>query len=239
ALPALLAHCRELVTEERAAAFARRASEHERTHEALHAGWWSEARARAGETPVAVPHLAAEIWETIRETDWVLTGNTLRDWTGRLWDLDESGRHPGKGLGTATEIGISLGVALAHRGTGRLVVDIQPDGDLMFDVGALWVASHHRIPLLAVMFNNRSYYNDEEHQVLIAKARGRDPEMAYLGMEIARPAPDFATIARGFGWYSEGPVEKPGEVRAAVARARDVVLEQGRPALVDVVTQPR
>jgi acetolactate synthase I/II/III large subunit len=63
--------------------------------------------------------------------------------------------------------------------------------------------------------------------------------MAYLGMEINRPALDFATIARGFGWYAEGPVEKPGEVRAAVARARDVVLRQGQPALVDVLTQVR
>jgi acetolactate synthase I/II/III large subunit len=63
--------------------------------------------------------------------------------------------------------------------------------------------------------------------------------MAYLGLEIARPAPDFATVARGFGWYAEGPVEKPGEVRAALGRARDVVLQQGQRALVDVITQAR
>jgi benzoylformate decarboxylase/acetolactate synthase-1/2/3 large subunit len=39
-----------------------------------------------------------------------------------LWDFDAPYRHPGRSLGTATQIGISLGVALAHRGTGRLVV---------------------------------------------------------------------------------------------------------------------
>ena len=71
---------------------------------------------------------------------------------------------PAGSSGTATQIGISLGVALAHKGTGRLVVDIQPDGDLMFDVGALWVASRYRLPMLVVMYNNRAYYNDWEHQ---------------------------------------------------------------------------
>ena len=35
----------------------------------------------------------------------------------------------------------ALGVALAHRGTGRLVIDIQPDGDLMFAPGVLWTAA--------------------------------------------------------------------------------------------------
>jgi len=76
-------------------------------------------------------------------------------------------------LGTATQIGISLGVALAHRDAGRLVVDLQPDGDLMFDAGALWVAAKHRIPLLVVMHNNRAYYNDWEHQIRMARQRAR------------------------------------------------------------------
>ena len=93
--------------------------------------------------------------------------------------------------------------------------------------------------MLVVMYNNRAYYNDWEHQVLVARTRGRDPEMAYLGMEIDQPAPDYAMIARGFGWHAEGPVERPQDVRAAVARAREVVLRERRPALVDVICQPR
>jgi acetolactate synthase-1/2/3 large subunit len=118
-------------------------------------------------------------------------------------------------------------------------VDLQPDGDLLFDAGALWTAAYHRIPLLVVMYNNRAYYNDWEQQILMARERGRDEQMAYLGMEIDRPAPDFAALARAFGWYGEGPIERPQEVRQAVWRAREVVLRERRPALVDVVTQPR
>lgn len=128
-------------------------------------------------------------------------------------------------------------MALAYRGTDRLVVDIQPDGDLLFDAGALWTAGYHNIPLLVVMFNNRAYYNDWEHQVLMAKLRGRDEKMAYLGMEIDKPAPDFGALARSLGWYGEGPIEKASDIKAAVRRARDVVLGEHRPALVDVVTQ--
>ena len=108
----------------------------------------------------------------------MLTAGTLDEWARIVWDFDKPYRHPGKSLGTATQIGISLGVALAHRGKGRLVVDLQPDGDLMFDAGALWVAAKHRIPMLVVMYNNRAYYNDWEHQIRMAKLRGTPVERA-------------------------------------------------------------
>ncbi len=105
----------------------------------------------------------------------------------------------GQALGTGTQIGISLGVALAHRGKGRLVVDIQPDGDLMFDAGALWSAAKNNIPLLIVMYNNRAYYNDWEHQIHVAQHRGTPVERAYIAQDIAGPEPDFATMAQEHG----------------------------------------
>ena len=89
------------------------------------------------------------------------------------------------------------------------------------------------------MCNNRAYYNDWERHIMIARERGRDEKTACVGMEIDRPAPDFAMLARSFGWHAEGPIMRPGDVRAAVLRARDVVLKTGHPALVDVITQFR
>jgi len=88
-----------------------------------------------------------------------------------------------------------------------------------------------------VMFNNRAYYNDWEHQERIARARGTDESRAYIGMEIDSPAPDFAGVARALGWFGEGPIDDPDAVQAAVRRAADVVAGEGRPALVDVVCQ--
>ena len=58
-------------------------------------------------------------------------------------------------------------------------------------------------------------------------------------MAIDDPAPDFAAIARGFGWRADGPVEDPAQVGAAVRKAAEHVLTTGRPALVDVVTDYR
>jgi len=239
ALAGLLARCQERLSEAERGGIEKRARETATRHRSQREGWALAAAAAAGRSPIATAHLARVLWEEISGTDWVLTGSTLRDWTRRLWNFDRPGRHPGAALGTATQIGTSLGVALAHRGSRRLVVDIQPDGDLLFDAAALWVASHHEIPMLVVMYNNRSYYNDWEHQVLVARQRGRDEEMAYVGMELDRPAPDFAMLARSFGWHAEGPIESPRDLGPALAAARNIVLDEGRPALVDVITEAR
>jgi acetolactate synthase-1/2/3 large subunit len=200
--------------------------------------WAKEAREHWDASPIALPRLASEVWEAIKNEDWVLTAGTLDEWARMLWDFDKPYRHPGKSLGTATQFGISLGVALAHRDKQRLVVDLQPDGDLMFDAGAMWVAAKHRIPLLVVMYNNRAYYNDWEHQIRMAKLRGTPVERAHIGMDMDGPAPDFASMARSMGWYAEGPIENPREVAPALKRAIAEV-KAGRPALLDTITRKR
>jgi acetolactate synthase I/II/III large subunit len=45
--------------------------------------------------------------------------------------------------------------------------------------------------------------------------------------------------ARALGWHAEGPIDDPDVIQAAVRRAAAIVAEQRRPALVDVVCQPR
>jgi acetolactate synthase-1/2/3 large subunit len=216
----------------------RRTEKYAALHRASRAKWAEQARTNWDQSPLSLPRLASEVWDVIRHEDWVLTAGTLEDWTRKLWDFDKPYRHPGKSLGTATQIGISLGVALAHRDAGRLVVDIQPDGDLMFDAGALWVAAKHKIPMLIVMYNNRAYYNDWEHQIRMAKQRGTDVGKAHIGMDLDGPAPDFATMARSMGWYAEGPIERGEEVGPALRRAIERV-KAGQPALLDTITQKR
>ncbi len=133
---------------------------------------------------------------------------------------------------------MSLGVALAHKKSDKVVVALQPDGDLMYDAGALWTAAKHGIPLLIVMFNNRAYYNDWDHQIRMAKLRGTDVDRAHIGMDISDPAPDFATIATGMGVFAVGPIDQPEEVADALRQALAVV-KSGKPALVDVITKHR
>lgn len=207
-------------------------------HDAIFAGWAKEAHENREGSPLTLPRLAQEVWDVIQDEDWVLSTGTLRQWTRKLWDFDKPYRHPGKSLGTSTQIGMSLGVALAHKNSDKVVVAIQPDGDLMYDAGALWTAAKHEIPLLIVMFNNRAYYNDWHHQIRMARMRGTDEGKAHIGMDIFDPEPDFATIAKGMGMWSEGPIDKPEQVGAALRRALEVV-KSGKPALVDIITRHR
>ncbi len=238
AIPALTEACRKRVADKSAlkARIAERASEVGRMHEARRAEWREEARDNWDASPITLPRLASGVWEEIQHEDWVLTTNAFEDWSLKLWDIDRPYRWPGKALGTGTQIGMATGIALAHRGTRRLVVDCQTDGDLMFDVGALWFAAKHKVPFLCVMHNNRAYYNDWEHQITVARQRGTDEARAYIGMDISGPDPDFATIARGLGWYAEGPIEKPADIGPALRRAIEKV-KAGQPALIDTITQ--
>ncbi|MFM9998596.1 MAG: thiamine pyrophosphate-binding protein [Burkholderiaceae bacterium] len=240
AIPALTALMQQHARDD--AAFAaravRRAGATARKHHALRANWAAQALLESDASPITLPRLASEVWQQIKTEDWVLSAGTLEEWTLKLWDFDQPYRHPGKSLGTATQFGLSLGVALAHRDAGRLVVNMQPDGDLMFDAGALWVAAKHRIPMLVVMYNNRAYFNDWEHQIRMAKHRGTPVDRAYIGMDLDDPAPDFATLARSMGWYAEGPIDQPGDVAGALQRAIARV-KAGQPALLDTITQKR
>jgi len=240
AIPALTALMRKKIAAKPALSklIAERARKTAERHREARAKWAQQAREDWDASPITVPRLASEVWKVIKNEDWVLTANTLGDWTRKLWDFDQPYRHPGKSLGTATQIGISLGVALAHRDAGRLVVDLQPDGDLMFDAGALWVAVKHKIPMLIVMYNNRAYYNDWEHQIRMAKKRGTPVERAHIGMDLDAPNVDFAGLAKSMGWYAEGPIEHGKDVGPALKRAIARV-KAGQPALLDTITQKR
>jgi thiamine pyrophosphate-dependent acetolactate synthase large subunit-like protein len=207
-------------------------------HDAVFAAWAEEAQVDRDASPVTPARLAAEVWEVIRDEDWVLAAGTLRQWTRKLWDFDAPHRHPGKGLGTSTQIGIGLGVALAHKKSDKVVMTFQPDGDLMYDLGALWTAAKHEIPLLMVMYNNRAYYNDWHHQIRMARMRGTDENKAHIGMDIFGPEPDFAAAAKSMGVWAEGPIENPDDIAGAVKRALAVV-KSGKPALVDVICRHR
>jgi acetolactate synthase-1/2/3 large subunit len=207
-------------------------------HDALFSRWEKEAREATDDKLIPVPQLALAIWDVIKDEDWVLTANTLKHWCRKLWNFDKNYRHPGADLGTSTQLGISLGVALAHKNSGKLVVDVQPDGDLMFDAGALWWLAKHQVPMLIVMYNNRAYYNDWDHQIHLAHERGTDEAKAHIGMDLFGPDPDFAGLARSMGIWGEGPITRPEDVRPALKRAIAQV-KAGKAALLDTVTTHR
>jgi thiamine pyrophosphate-dependent acetolactate synthase large subunit-like protein len=131
--------------------------------------------------------------------------------------LDFIGYDGGAGIGSGP--GMAIGAALALRGSGRLPVAVTGDGDFLMGGTALWTATHYRIPLLIVVANNRSFFNDELHQERVARERGRAVENRWIGQRIADPDIDFALFARAQGALGFGPVERPEALVATLQQA--------------------
>jgi acetolactate synthase-1/2/3 large subunit len=197
------------------------------------------ATSKAGEYPLHLGSISQALYDVVKDDDWVIGNGDFRGWVQKLWDFksphQDMGARGGGGLGQG--LGHAIGVALANKGTGRLTINIQSDGDMLFTPSALWTAVHHKIPMLIVMYNNRVYGNDLGHQSTVAITRGRPEENKVVGIEITDPNVDFVGLAQSFGCYAEGPIEKAEDLKAAFERARKEVVENGRVALVDVYTQ--
>ena len=240
-VPSLLQLCSEQIGKRPGtAAKVRSRGEKWRTRSAqMRAEWQTQAAAARSQTPIALSALAAIVWEAIEPEPWLLTNGTANGWAQRLWDIRRADQYLGKnsGGGLGYGVGASIGAALAH--PERLCVNLQGDGDFLFTPTALWTAAHHKVPLLTILLNNRSYYNSEEHNAKIAAHRGRPVENAGQGTRIEDPAFDFAPMARSMGVHAEGPITRSEDLGPALRRAIDVVKHQRRPALVDVITQNR
>lgn len=211
-------------------------------HNAEMEKWKQKALEKEGDSPISLSRLASGLWKNIKNHEWVLVGSELYGWCHHIWTFDRPdsyfGRSTGGGLGTI--LPISMGVALANKGSGKLVVDIQPDGDFLFSPVALWTAAHYEIPLLIVMFNNRAYYNDAEHNKLVAISRNRDEKQAFsVGGDILQPEIDYSKMAESYGVRGFGPVNNPEDLDGILQKAVEYVSKEGKPALVDVVCQLR
>jgi thiamine pyrophosphate-dependent acetolactate synthase large subunit-like protein len=149
--------------------------------------------------------------------------------------LDYLGRDGGAGVGSAP--GIAVGAALALRGSGRLPVAIIGDGEYVMGLTALWTAARYRIPLLVIVANNRSFFNDEIHQERMALARGRPVENKWIGMRMDDPPLDLAGLARDQGLEGIGPVTDCRDLPAALTEGVAAV-GHGRAMVIDVLVTP-
>jgi thiamine pyrophosphate-dependent acetolactate synthase large subunit-like protein len=165
--------------------------------------------------------------------------HTTIGWAGDVYafrdPLDFLGHDGGAGL--AAGPGITVGVSLAMKGSGRPVVSVLGDGDFMQGVSALWTAAHYSLPALYIVSNNRSNFNDELHQEAVAKIRSRPVANRWIGQRIDNPELDFGGLARAQGVESERPVQNVPDLEAAIQRGLEIV-EQGRPYLIDAHVVP-
>jgi thiamine pyrophosphate-dependent acetolactate synthase large subunit-like protein len=187
----------------------------------------------ADDTPLDVAALAAALGEALKGQPTCLVRIPL-GWQPGAWHLrhplDSLGGDGGAGIGGGP--GILVGAALALKGSGRIPLGILGDGDTMMGVQAFWTAARYGIPLLAVVSNNRSFFNDEIHQERMARQRGRPVGNKWIGQAITGPDIEFAALARAQGIEGIGPVHTAGELHDAVRRAVALV-RKGRAVLVD------
>ena len=102
---------------------------------------------------------------------------------------------------------------------------------------ALLTAVQNKIPLLVIVANNRSYFNDEVHQERMAVVRNRPVERKWIGQRIDDPPPDMAGFARAQGAVGIGPITDRTKIAAAVAEGIAHV-KAGKVCVIDVVVLP-
>ena len=160
-------------------------------------------------------------------------------WNGAYRDfshpLDYLGADGGGGIGSGP--GMCVGAALALQGSGRVAVGITGDGDFLMGVTALWTACHYRIPLLLIISNNTSFFNDEMHQERVAQERGRPVENRWIGQRMDDPAIDLAGMARAQGALAFGPITDLTALDGAMAAGLTAVRE-GKVCVLDVRVLP-
>ncbi len=206
------------------------------------AATWSERREpaeRPASSPeaarsITVPLLAAKLQSALDGAEVCLVRTPL-SWAGHLWPLDHPlsllGYDGGGGIGSG--LGMAIGSALALNGSARLPIAVIGDGDFMMGASALWTAVHYRIPLLVVVANNQSFFNDEVHQERVARMRGRPVENRWIGQRMIDPAIDLCGVARAQGATGFGPVSDPAMLEPTFRDAL-AALRQGEVVVVEV-----
>jgi acetolactate synthase-1/2/3 large subunit len=150
-----------------------------------------------------------------------------REKPGTLFALGPAG-----GLGWG--FGAALGIKLAA--PDALVAATLGDGAYMFanPMVGHWVAANHGLPILTIVFNN-SRYGAVRRATLSMFKEGAAGENDGRTLADLDPSPAYEAMAKAQGAHAER-VDKPADLADALARARDVVVNERRQALLNVIT---
>jgi acetolactate synthase I/II/III large subunit len=245
-LPALIEAVKSAIPNDRKAAIEKRGEAAKKSRAEAQARNHQLAALAWDASPISTARLVMETWGQIKDQDWSLVSQSgnVSSWPQRLWPMEKYHHWLGGpgGYGVGYGAPASVGAALANRDLGRFSVSIQADGDLMYAPGVLWTAAKHKIPLLAVMHNNRGYHQELMHVQRLSNFRNRvanlGNDMGPIGTSIMNPDIEYHKLAESMGWWAKGPIKDPAELGPAIKEAVAVV-KSGQPALVNVWTQPR
>ncbi|MFD2641893.1 thiamine pyrophosphate-binding protein [Pseudomonas japonica] len=181
------------------------------------------------------------IHEAIGHQRWVLTNTgsvTIDTLVRELWPIERSEAYIGMsgGAGLGYGLGAAIGAAVAHQGTGRLCINLQSDGDLLYTPSALWTLSAYDIPLLVLVINNRLYLNSKQHAERIADLRQRPIDLSDLATSFHDNEVDFVALAQTFNLYSPGSADNPAAIQERISDCLTYMQTHGKPALLEIKT---
>jgi acetolactate synthase-1/2/3 large subunit len=178
--------------------------------------------------PIRPERLCAEITAVLPD-DAVVVADTGYSaiWAGTLIEINKPGQsffRAAGSLGWAFPAAIGAKCALPD----RPVICFTGDGAFWYHLSEVETAVRWNIPTITVI-NNNSVLG--QSQLGIRRAYGNDS--GHMEDQYRFRDTDFAQLARGLGAFGIR-VEKPREIKEALREA----LAAGRPAVVDVVTEP-
>ncbi|HVR54440.1 MAG TPA: thiamine pyrophosphate-binding protein [Pseudorhodoferax sp.] len=172
-------------------------------------------------------HAALAVAETAGpDAAYVLDGGEAAMWAGHAVRVNGPGQYASNGyLGLlGGGMGLAIGAQLAR--PDRRVVQIAGDGAIGFHLQEFDTMVRRRLPIVTVVLNNRIWGMSLHGQELLY-GPGYEA-ISRLGEETS-----YARIAEGFGCHAE-TVTRTEDVAPAMRRA----LDSGRPACLDVRTDP-
>ncbi|HIM79018.1 MAG TPA: thiamine pyrophosphate-binding protein [Dehalococcoidia bacterium] len=186
-------------------------------------------RSNSDAVPIIPERLCNELTKFLPE-DSILVSDTGHAgiWTGSMVDLN----HPGQGyIRCAGSLGWGLPGAIGVKcaAPDRPVVCFTGDGGLWYHIGELETAVRYNIPVITVVNNNRGLMQNKRGDDRgYANVDGADSSELWQFNDV-----DLAKVAESMGALGIR-VDRPGDIQSALGQA----LASGRPAVIDVVTDP-
>ncbi len=194
----------------------------------------------AGDDQVSLRQLAVVMEAAARAEELCVIRLPL-GWNGRYRDftgpLDYLGADGGGGLGAGPGNAVGAALALRDMGSTRIPVALVGDGDFLMGATAVWTAVRYGIPVLIIVCNNHSFFNDELHQERVARERARPVENRWVGQKMTEPEIDLAKMAESMGALGIGPVRRAQDLPAALRTGIEAV-RAGRACVIDASVVP-
>jgi acetolactate synthase-1/2/3 large subunit len=176
--------------------------------------------------PIKTPRLFGEIQQFIDdETIVVVDAGGSSYWAPAYLELSPENQalYPRGAAAIGSALPMALGAQLAA--PDKRVICISGDGGFGYNIMELETAVRLNLPVVTIVVNNHSLGMERRGYIDYAGEVPPGP--------VSFSPQDFSKIAQAFNCFG-ARAERPGDIREAIAAA----LASGRPAIVDVLTDP-